>query len=195
MFAPPRLPQLRTIFAEPVLLLGRPIQLSVQVFCGDFACLSQCCTTFWSRSLFSFDTDSKRLETTVFTIHVRTSFLDGGPACNRIVIRRQFPQASPEWTEFQQSGNCACCRVLACCLMLRNVEVNWGPRKRRLSRRTLAGNSCFWAEGWSACARYRHRCRTWAHNLCLEIGSARWPDGPSQSGVAQGGLVWFPSAA
>ena len=48
------------------------------------------------------------------------------------------------------------------------MEVNQGPRKRWSSRRTLAGNSCFWSEGWSACARYRHRCRTWAHNLCLE---------------------------
>ena len=42
-----------------------------------------------------------------------------------------------------------------CCSMLRNVEANWGPRRRRLSRH-------------SPCARHRHRCTTWAHNLCLE---------------------------
>ena len=36
------------------------------------------------------------------------------------------------------------------------------------------GNRCFWSEGWSACARYWHRCRTWAHNLCL---GSDWPDG------------------
>ena len=33
-----------------------------------------------------------------------------------------------------------------CCLMLQNVEVNESPRKRGLSRRTLAGNRFFWSE-------------------------------------------------
>ena len=51
----------------------------------------------------------------------------------------------------------------------------------RLSRRTFAGNRCFWSEG-----RYWHRCRTWARDLCFEFGSARWPDGSPQSGVAHG---------
>ena len=57
-----------------------------------------------------------RLEKTwnnCFTIHVRTSFRDASPTCNRIVIRNQSPGAGPLWTWFQQSGTCACCSVLA----------------------------------------------------------------------------------
>ena len=38
--SPPRLPQLRKIFVEPSFLMGRPIQLSVHGFRGDFLCLS-----------------------------------------------------------------------------------------------------------------------------------------------------------
>ena len=38
-FSPQLLPQLNTISAVPFSLLGRPSQLSVQGFCGDFLCL------------------------------------------------------------------------------------------------------------------------------------------------------------
>ena len=63
--SPPRLPQLCITFAEPIFLLGRQNQLSVQGFCGDFVCLSMFAQRF-GHDLFSpFGTDSKRLETTV----------------------------------------------------------------------------------------------------------------------------------
>ena len=55
-----------------------------------------------------------------------------------------------------------------------------------MSRRTLAGNRCFWSES------YR---RVFATDIdaelglitCVRVGSARWPDGPPQSRVAH----WF----
>ena len=53
-------------------------------------CLSlNVCTTFRSRSLFSFDTDSKRLETTV----------SRSMTCNRITIRQHLREATPWCTE------------------------------------------------------------------------------------------------
>ena len=54
---PPRLPQLRIIFAEPIFLLARPIHLSVQGFYGDVACLS----TFTQR--FGLDLSSPLTQT------------------------------------------------------------------------------------------------------------------------------------
>ena len=38
--SPPRLPQLRKMFPEPIFLLARPSQLSVLRIYGDVACLS-----------------------------------------------------------------------------------------------------------------------------------------------------------
>ena len=62
---PPRLPPLRKIFAESFSLLERPIQLSVQGFCGDLP-VPQCLhNVLVSISLLLWQ-DPKRLETTVY---------------------------------------------------------------------------------------------------------------------------------
>ena len=62
--SPPRLLQLRIIFAEPTFLLARLIQLSVQGFGGDFVYLSMFAQRL-DLYLFSLDTDSKKLEVIV----------------------------------------------------------------------------------------------------------------------------------
>ena len=57
--SPPSLPQLRIILAELI--------FSLRTASSSFRSriLWKCCTTFWSRSLFPFDTDPKRPETTL----------------------------------------------------------------------------------------------------------------------------------
>ena len=51
--------------SKPVFLLSGPIHISVQRCCGGFCLSPDVCTTFRSRSLFSFERDSKRLVKTV----------------------------------------------------------------------------------------------------------------------------------
>ena len=60
--------QLRTVFAEPFSLLGRLGQLFVQGFSGDFLSLKEC-MSFWSRSLFPFDSELKLLRQQILYPH------------------------------------------------------------------------------------------------------------------------------
>ena len=90
---PPRLPQLRKVFAEQF-LLGRSIQLSFKDFV-EILPVSQCLNNI----LVSMSPPLwHRLEKTwnnCLTIHIRTSFLDASTTCNRIIIRQQLREASP----------------------------------------------------------------------------------------------------
>ena len=69
--------------------------------------------------------------------------------------------------------------LAAVCWLLPNAPEcwNWGPRRRRLLRH-------------SRCARYWRRCRSWAHNLCLESDR---PDGQTDhtSAESRTGPVWW----
>ena len=131
---------------EPVFSSHGQFSFPFKLFCGDFVSPSMFAQRFGLDLSLSLWHRPEKTWNNCFAIHVRTSLLDASPTCNRIKIRRHFLEASPEWTTFQQCELC----LLPCagrCLTLQNVDVSWGPRKRRSSRRTLAGNSCFWSEG------------------------------------------------
>ena len=113
-------------------LLAWPNQLSVQVFYGYFGLSFNVGTTFWSRSLFSFDTYSKRLETTVSrSMSAQVSLLHVRLATEFVIrpVSSGWSLMNPVPTRWE-----LCLLPCAgCCLKLRNVEVNWGHRQRRLS--------------------------------------------------------------
>ena len=112
---PPRLPQLGFMFAEPVFLLARPIQLSVQGFRGDFACLSTFAQRF-GLDLFSpltqtrKDSVSRSMSAQVSLMLVRLA--TESQSANTFV--RLVPD-EPSFNKVPYAG---------CCLMLRNVEVH-----------------------------------------------------------------------
>ena len=78
-------------------LCWRPIQLSVQGFCGDFASLLMFFHDVWVSISFL---PWHRFENTwnnCFVIHVCSRFPGAGLTCNRIIIRSQFPGARQQW--------------------------------------------------------------------------------------------------
>ena len=114
------------------------------------------CTTFWSRSLFPFDSDLKKSGNNGFSVQVCRGLPDAIKTVNRFILT---DLVSTRW-ELCLPMLCACCS-----LKLLSVEVHQVPRWWRLWwRRNRAGKSCCWG-GWSACARRWHRCRSWAHTI------------------------------
>ena len=109
---------------------SRPIQLSVHGFCEDFCPSLNVCTTFWSPSLLSRDTDSERLENNCFTIHVRTSLINPSTVYNKITIRHHLRDASPPIHQVSTKWEFCWLPNVGCCLMLQDVEASQGPLNR-----------------------------------------------------------------
>ena len=154
---------------------------------GQFACLLMHAQRFGLNLSKPFDLDPRRLETTVSrSMSAQVSLMPVRPTTES-QSANTFVRLVPNAPSFDNVGSLL---AAECCLKLRNVEANKGPQKWWSSRRSLAGNSCFTTEGWSACARYLRRCRTWALNLC--VGSD-WPDDQAVHPRAElhTGLVWF----
>ena len=148
------------------------------------------CTKFRSRSLFSFDTDTKKSGNSgVFICLHRFSrcWYDCPKNYNLPTLAWGYFQVNQVSTRWEP---CLLLLYACCCLKLRNVEVNQDSLWWRLLRRSRAGNFCSWWRGRLACACYWGR--TWAHNLCL---GSDWPESQTCHPTAEWHrcFFWFQS--
>ena len=95
----------------------------------------------------SFDTASKRLKTTVSRSMSAQVSLMLVRLATEPLSAISLLELVPNEPSFNKVGTVLAAVCWLCSLLLRNVEVNQSPRKRRSSRRALAGNPCSWSEG------------------------------------------------
>ena len=103
-------------------LLGRPNQLSVQGFSGDFLCLSTNARRL-DLDLSPFCVWPEESWNNRFSVHIHTSFLNAITNANRLTIRHLFPEAITKRSE--HGGNSPCCGMLAAdgCFRVRNFWI------------------------------------------------------------------------